>query len=103
LQSGGGISGALSWPVDCRIRHWNFNSKGDVVLKNVLKNLDLNAATEQELTVIFGSDYAKKVVDDRNQNGPFKSWEDLKRIPGIVEPMLDTLKRLGCTVGRKAA
>jgi len=73
------------------------------VLKNVLKNLDLNTATEQQLTVIFGKDHAKRIVDYRNQYGPFKSWEDLKRIPGIVGPMLDTLKRLGCTLGGKAA
>ncbi|PYS16386.1 MAG: hypothetical protein DMG15_02355 [Acidobacteria bacterium] len=76
-----------------------FTAKGDVVFKN----LDLNIATEHELTVIFGKDHAKKIVDYRNQNGPFKSWEDLKRIPGMLGTMLDTLKRLGCTVGVKAA
>ena len=72
-------------------------------MKNVLKDLDLNMATEQQLSVIFGKDPAQRIVDDRNQNGPFKSWEDLKRIPGIVGPMLDTLKCLGCTLGAKAA
>ena len=69
----------------------------------MFKNLDLNIATEHELTVIFGKDHAKKIVDYRNQNGPFKSWEDLKRIPGMLGTMLDTLKTLGCTVGGKAA
>jgi len=73
------------------------------VLKNALKDLDLNTATEQQLSVIFGKDHAKRIVDYRSQNGPFKSWEDLKRIPGIVGPMLDTLKCLGCTLGAKAA
>ena len=68
-----------------------------------MKNLDLNTATEQELTFVFGRNHAKKIVDYRNQDGPFKSWEDLKRIPGIVGPMVDTLKRLGCTLGGKAA
>src|SRR5213594_2267571 len=58
-----------------------FNSQGDVVLRNVLKNLDLNAATEQQLAVIFGKDHAKQIMDYRTQNGPFESWEDLKRIP----------------------
>ena len=69
------------------------------------KNLDLNTATEQELTGILGMgrDHAKKIIEYRNQNGPFKSWEDLKRIPGMLGTMLDTLKRLGCTVGVKAA
>ena len=36
----------------------------------MFKNLDLNIATEHELTVIFGKDHAKKIVDYRNQNGP---------------------------------
>ena len=73
------------------------------MLKNALKDLDLNTATEQQLGVIFGKDHAKRIVDYRSQNGPSKSWEDLKRIPGIVGPMLDTLKCLGCTLGAKAA
>ena len=68
-------------------------------------NLDLNTATEQELTGIqgIGRDHAKKIVDYRNQNGSFKTWEDLKRIPGMPGTMLDTLKRQGFTVGGKAA
>ena len=71
--------------------------------KNLFNNLDLNTATEQELTFIFGRNHAKNIVDYRNQNGPFKSLEDLKRIPGILAPMVDTLTRLGCTIGGKAA
>ena len=70
------------------------------------KNLDLNTATEQELVGIqgLGRDNAKKIVDHRNQNGgAFKSWEELKRIPGMPSTMLDNLKREGCTVGGKAA
>ena len=63
------------------------------------KNMDLNTATEQELTVI-GKDNAKKIVQHRLQNGSFKTWEDLKRIPGLPFHMLDTLKRCGFTVGK---
>ncbi|PYU98517.1 MAG: hypothetical protein DMG10_28020 [Acidobacteria bacterium] len=67
-------------------------------------NLDLNTATEQELTGIQGidKDHAKKIVEYRNQNGPFKSWEDLKRVPGMPVTCW-TLKPHGCTVGGKAA
>jgi len=77
-------------------------SKGEIVSKN----LDLNTATEQELAGIqgIGRDNAKKIVDHRNQNGrAFKSWEDLKGIPGMPGSMLDTLKRQGYTIGGKAA
>ena len=69
------------------------------------KNLDLNTATEQELSGIqgIGKDYAKKIVDYRNQNGPFESWEDLENVQGLPGTMVDTLKHHGCTVGGKAA
>ena len=69
------------------------------------KNLDLNTATEQELSGIqgIGKDYAKKIVDYRNHQGQFKSWEDLNNVPGLPGNMLDTLKHNGCTVGGKAA
>ena len=66
------------------------------------KNMDLNTATEQDLTVI-GKDNAKKIVQHRLQNGSFKSWEDLKRVPGLAPHMLDTLKRCGFTVCGVAA
>jgi len=77
------------------------SAKGEIVSKN----LDLNIATEQELAGIqgIGRDYAKKIVDYRSLNGPFKSWEDLKRIPGVPSTMSDNLKRQGCTVAGKAA
>jgi competence ComEA-like helix-hairpin-helix protein len=70
-----------------------------------MKDMDLNTATEQELTVIqgIGKDNAKKIVQHRMQNGSFKCWEDLRRIPGLAPHMLDTLKRHGFTVGDKAA
>ena len=68
-------------------------------------SIDLNTATEQQLASIHGinRDYAKKIVDYRNQNGIFNSWEDLKRVPGLPGSMLDTFKRQGCTVGGRAA
>jgi len=68
----------------------------------VSKNMDLNTATEQDLTVI-GKDNAKKIVQHRLQNGSFKAWEDLKRVPGLAPHMLDTLRRSGFTVGGRAA
>ncbi len=76
-------------------------SKGEIVSKN----LDLNTATEQELTTIqgIGKDNAKKIVQHRFQNGSFTSWEDLKRVPGLAPHMLDILKRHGFNIGAKAA
>ena len=69
------------------------------------KNLDLNTATEQELSAIqgIGKDNAKKIVEYRNENGPFESWEELKHLPVMSASVVDTLKHHGCTVGGKAA
>ena len=69
------------------------------------KHLDLNTATEQDLSGIqgVGKDKAKKIVDYRKHNGPFKSWGDLLHVPGMPISMLDTLEHHGFTVGNKAA
>ena len=69
------------------------------------KNLDLNTASEQEIAVIqgIGRDQAKKIVEYRSQHGPFKSWEDLKQVPGMPGTTMDNFRRHGCTVGGKAA
>jgi len=68
-------------------------------------NIDLNTATETELTAVQGisREHARKIVEHRTQNGSFKAWDDLKRVPGIAAYMLDSLKRHGFTVGGKAA
>ena len=78
-----------------------FVSKG----ATVSKNMDLNRATEQELTVVqgIGKDNAKKIVQHRLQNGSFKTWEDLKQIPGLPPHLSDALKRCGFTLGGQAA
>ena len=66
---------------------------------------DLNTATEQQLASIQGlnKDQAKKLIEFRNQNGTFNSWEDLKRVPGMQGTMMDQLKRQGITVNGRAA
>lgn len=68
-------------------------------------NIDINTATEHELSSIRGinKDNARKIVEYRNQNGPFSAWDDLNRVPGIQSTILDSLKRQGCTVGGRAA
>jgi competence protein ComEA len=66
---------------------------------------DLNTATEQQLASIQGlnKDQVKKLIEFRNQNGTFSSWEDLKRVPGMQGTMMDQLKRQGITVNGRAA
>ncbi len=68
------------------------------------QSLDLNTATEKELIGIrgVGKNYGKKIVDYRDQNGPFNSLEDLKLIPGMPGIIFDILRHHGCNVGGKA-
>jgi competence ComEA-like helix-hairpin-helix protein len=97
-----GIGEVPTWTADCHLLTQNsFPLKGAIVSKNI----DLNTATEQELANVqgMGKDTAKKIMDYRSQNGSFKSWEDLKKIPGISGATLDTLRRNGFTIGGKAA
>ena len=69
------------------------------------KNLDLNIATERELASIQGMNQylAGRIVEYRNQNGQFNSWEEVKQIPGLPGNTLENLKAQGCTVAGKAA
>lgn len=56
--------------------------------------VDLNSASETELDGLpgVGPAKAKAIVADRQENGPFKSVDDLKRVKGIGDKMLDKLK-----------
>jgi competence protein ComEA len=66
---------------------------------------DLNTVSSQDLERVpmIGKEHARKITDYRVQNGEFKSWEDIKKVPGITTEMLDTLKRSGFTINGKAA
>ena len=69
------------------------------------KNIDLNKASAQDMERIpvVGRDQARKIFDYRTQNGEFQNWEDVKKVPGITNELLDTLKRNGFTLSGKAA
>ena len=38
----------------------------------------------------MNKDHARKIVEYRNQNGPFSGWENLNRVPGIQATILDS-------------
>jgi competence protein ComEA len=62
--------------------------------------VDLNTATAEQLDALpgVGPSTAAKIVADRTANGPFRTVEDLLRVPGIGPKKLDALKDL-VTVG----
>ena len=47
--------------------------------------LDINTASSDELQTLkgIGEKRAEAIIAYRNSNGPFKSSEDLKKVPGI--------------------
>jgi competence ComEA-like helix-hairpin-helix protein len=52
--------------------------------------VNLNNATLDEIANVpmIGRDKAEHIVSHR----PYKSWDDLKRVPGFSEGLLDNLK-----------
>ncbi|MDE2889626.1 MAG: helix-hairpin-helix domain-containing protein [Gemmatimonadota bacterium] len=59
--------------------------------------IDLNRASAGQLTRLpgIGPKIARRIVDDRNQRGPFKSVDDLTRVKGIGKK---TVKKLGSKI-----
>jgi len=55
--------------------------------------VDINEADWPELTVLpgIGETLAKRIVENRQQNGPFRDFDDLRRVPGIGPRTLDRL------------
>lgn len=56
--------------------------------------VDINTASEAELDGLpgIGPSKAKAIVAERTRHGPFRSVEDLKRVKGIGDKVLDKLK-----------
>ena len=57
-------------------------------------SVNINTATEEEFQKIpgIGSSIAKKIVKYRNDNGKFKTIEDLKQVSGIGESKFNSIK-----------
>lgn len=56
--------------------------------------ININSATVEELDSLsgIGPTKAQAIVDYRNQNGPFRSIDDLLNVPGIGAKTLDTIR-----------
>ena len=56
--------------------------------------VDVNAATWPELTLLpdVGETLAKRIVDSRESEGPFRDLEDIQRVRGIGPKTLDKLR-----------
>lgn len=67
------------------------DSKNRIVSEKQLLNVNLASQEELERLPGIGPIKAKAIVDFREKNGPFKSVEDLVRVPGIGEKTLEKL------------
>ncbi|WP_432259494.1 ComEA family DNA-binding protein [Cupriavidus sp. TMH.W2] len=68
--------------------------------------VDVNTADEAALTSIkgIGPATAKRVVEERNQHGPYKDAGDLaQRVSGVGPKSAARLEEAGLTFGAKAA
>ena len=59
-------------------------------------NLDLNTATQEQIASLpmVGAERACALVNAR----PFRSWEDVARVPGFSTGMVDDLKSGGAAI-----
>ncbi|WP_425618276.1 ComEA family DNA-binding protein [Anatilimnocola sp. NA78] len=70
--------------------------------------IDINAADWPEFALLpgVGEVLAKRIVDDRTEKGPFRDWNDLRRVRGIgpktfenIKPYLLPMADLDATAG----
>lgn len=56
--------------------------------------IDLNKATVEELITLdrIGEVVAQRIVDYREQNGPFAAIEDLKKVKGVGDKIFEANK-----------
>jgi competence protein ComEA len=56
--------------------------------------ININKATVEQFTELkgVGESYAKKIVEYREKNGPFKKIEDIKEVKGIGDKLFEKIK-----------
>ncbi len=61
---------------------------------NAIEKLNINTATriDFESTLSMKRSVAAAVIDYREKNGPFKSIDDLKKVPGVDAASIDSRK-----------
>src|SRR5579884_4223547 len=63
--------------------------------------MDINKATPEELEKAFQVDgiRAGYIIERRDKQGPFRSWEEVKQVPGFEDRMVENLRAAGLTLG----
>ena len=64
--------------------------------------VNINTATKEELTSIkgVGEKRAQDIIDYRTKNGPFKTVDDLEKIPGVGPGLMKRIRSQVSTSGK---
>ena len=64
--------------------------------------VNINTATKEELTSIkgVGEKRAQEIIDYRTKNGPFKTVDDLQKVPGIGPGLMKQIRSQISTSGK---
>jgi competence protein ComEA len=64
--------------------------------------VNINTATKEELTSLkgIGEKRAQDIVDYRTKNGPFKTVDDLEKVPGIGPGLMKQIRPQITTTGK---
>src|SRR5262245_18631532 len=87
----GAIGGWLIWQGRIRGRLIDIDAAEPVAVEF---RIDANRADWPELALLpdVGEQLARRIVDNRRQNGPFRDLDDLRRVRGIGPRTLEGLK-----------
>jgi len=64
--------------------------------------VNINTATKEELTSIkgVGEKRAQDIIDYRTKNGPFKTVDDLEKVPGVGPGLMKRIRTQVSTSGK---
>ena len=64
--------------------------------------VNINTATKEELTSIkgVGEKRAQDIIDYRTKNGPFKTVDDLEKVPGVGPGLMKRIRSQVSTSGK---
>jgi competence ComEA-like helix-hairpin-helix protein len=71
-----------------------------------VQNVDLNRASAEEIVSAnipqVNEEHARELVQYREENGMFESWDELQDVPGFDQSIIDALQEAGVTMGNEA-
>ena len=64
--------------------------------------VNINTATKEELTLLkgVGEKRAQEIINYRTKNGPFKTVDDLEKVPGIGPGIMKQIRSEVTTTGK---